>query len=57
VHQRALNLSRVGDGHILPEQERLARDPMRALRAFERLRLLGDEGTLRVIRSSRRSMA
>ena len=42
---------RIGDAHIAPDDDRLARDPLKAVAPLERLRLLGDEGTLQVIRS------
>jgi acetyl-CoA carboxylase carboxyltransferase component len=51
VKEHAPDLSRIRDAHIAPDDDRLARDPLRALRPLERLRLLGDEGSLQVIRS------
>src|SRR3954470_15210554 len=51
VKERAHDLSRVGDARISPDDERIARDPLRTLRPRERLRLLADEGSLHVIRS------
>jgi acetyl-CoA carboxylase carboxyltransferase component len=48
---RAAELSRVRDAHILPDDDRLGRDPLRALRPHERLRLLGDEESLQLIRT------
>jgi methylmalonyl-CoA decarboxylase subunit alpha len=45
------NLLRVADAHVGPDDGRIAGDPLRALRAGERLRLLADEGSLEVIRT------
>jgi len=50
VKDRSPDLSRIADAHVVPDGG-LARDPLRALRPLERLRLLGDEGSLQVIRS------
>jgi acetyl-CoA carboxylase carboxyltransferase component len=49
--QRPQDLSRLADAHIAADDDRLARDPLPALRPHERLRLLADEGSLQVIRS------
>jgi acetyl-CoA carboxylase carboxyltransferase component len=50
VTDTSLDLTRVADAHVVPGGD-MARDPLRALRPLERLRLLGDEGSLQVIRS------
>src|SRR5215213_10714746 len=49
---RPADLSRVADRHVVGDVESPARERGAGLRPEERLRLLGDEGTLRVIRSS-----
>ena len=51
MKERAHDLSGVGDAHIVPDDSAIARDPLRALRPHERLRLLADEGSLQIIRS------
>jgi acetyl-CoA carboxylase carboxyltransferase component len=45
VQERSPDLSRISDAHVMPEGD-VARGPLRALRPLERLRLLGDEGSL-----------
>ncbi len=50
MKERAHDLRGVGDAHILPDDSAIARDPLRALRPHERLRLC-DEGSLQLIRS------
>jgi acetyl-CoA carboxylase carboxyltransferase component len=51
VKDRSPDLTRIADAHVTADSGELTRDPLRALRPLERLRLLGDEGSLRVIRS------
>jgi acetyl-CoA carboxylase carboxyltransferase component len=48
-------LHRTADAHVVPED--VAKDPLRGLRPHERLRLLGDEGSLQVLRSKVTSIA
>jgi hypothetical protein len=50
VNTRRPDLSRTADAHIVAHDGRFARERNGALRTQERLRLLADEGSLRVIR-------
>ena len=43
---------RASDAHVAPHGDAPARDPLSKLRPLDRLRLLGDEGSLQVIRSA-----
>ena len=51
MKERPHDLSRTADAHVAPDDDCIARDPLRALRPLERLRLLADEGSLQLIRS------
>src|SRR3954453_7993875 len=51
VRGRLPDLNRIADAHIIPDGAPIAPKPDGALRPEERLRLLGDEGSLRIIRS------
>jgi len=42
VKERAPDLSRTGDGHILADDDGLAREPLRTVRPLERPHLLVD---------------
>jgi acetyl-CoA carboxylase carboxyltransferase component len=46
----SLDLSRIGDAHVVPDAD-VTRDQPSSLRPLDRLRLLADEGSLQVIRS------
>jgi acetyl-CoA carboxylase carboxyltransferase component len=51
VRDSSLDLSRIGDAHVVPDDGVLAREQTSSLRPLDRLRLLADEGSLHVIRS------